>query len=179
MNTEKRILASRANGAKSRGPITPAGKARSRSAIRSHRLAAANVLTNESSNAFFTLLGHHYNCLAPTNDIECAMIEEMVSAYWRMRRGWAIENSLLEGATVNQPDGPELSRIAQANAELSSNQQVIALRGEETRLQRIYQRALHNFLMLKKFKSRRDQANSCVSDLSPQIPEPAEPTEPK
>jgi len=179
MNTEKRVLASRANGAKSRGPITPAGKARSRSAIRSHRLAAANVLTNESSTAFFTLLGHHYNCLVPTNDVECAMIEEMVSAYWRMRRGWAIENSLLEDATVNQPDGPELSRIAQANAELSSNQQVIAIWSEETRLQRIYQRALHNFLMLKKFKARREAANSLVSDLSSQTPDPTEPTEPE
>ncbi|MEO8373036.1 MAG: hypothetical protein ABI806_27875 [Candidatus Solibacter sp.] len=178
MNTEKRILASRANGARSRGPITPAGKARSRSAIRSHRLAAANVLSNESSTAFFTLLGHHYNCLVPTNDLECAMIEEMVSAYWRMRRGWAIENSLLESATADQPDGPELLRISQANGELSSNQQVIALRREETRLHRVYQRALHNLFLVRKLESNAGAHNSPVSNIPTEIPDPTEPTEP-
>ena len=179
MNTEKRILASRANGAKSRGPVTPEGKARMRSAVRSRRLAEASVLSNESSDAFLKILHHHYDCLAPANDVECAMIEEMVSSYWRVRRGWAIENSLLETATATQPDGPELVRIALANAELSTNQQVVTLRREETRLQRIYQRSLHNLFLLKNLKSPRTTRKFPVSNNSSEIEEPTEPTEPR
>ena len=55
MISQKRILAARANGALSRGPKTPKGKARSRNAARSRRLTDAVVLGMESREAFHEL----------------------------------------------------------------------------------------------------------------------------
>jgi hypothetical protein len=77
------------------------------------------------------------------------MIEEMAAAYWRMRRAWAIENRLMEKAIRNQPrGGDEAERIAGAFAELAVTPQFNLLHRYETRLHRIYQRALHNLLLL-------------------------------
>ena len=115
MISQKRILAARANGALSRGPKTPEGKARSRNAVRSRRLTDCTVLGNESREAFQDLFNFHVDCFSPLDDVEMGMVEEMASAYWRIRRNWAIENYLLESAAAAQPEGPELPRIAAAS----------------------------------------------------------------
>ena len=108
MISQKRILAARANGALSRGPKTPEGKARSRNAVRSRRLTDGVVLGQESREAFQELFNFHVDCFSPLDDVEMGMVEEMASAYWRLRRNWAIENYLLESAAAAQPAGPEL-----------------------------------------------------------------------
>src|SRR5689334_14903135 len=101
MSSEKRILASRANGALSRGPKTPEGKARSaRNALRHGLLAKYVVLRNESHEGFEELCKIYTNRFAPVDDVEMGLIEEMASAYWRMHRGWAIENHLMNTATA-------------------------------------------------------------------------------
>ena len=100
MISQKRILAARANGALSRGPKTPEGKARSRGVLRSRRLTECTVLANESSDAFHDLFNSHIDCFSPLDDVELGMVEEMASAYWRIRRNWAIGNYLLETAAA-------------------------------------------------------------------------------
>lgn len=60
MSSQERILSSRANGARPRGPTTPAGKqASSLNAIRHGILAKCVVLTNESRENFDILLAQH------------------------------------------------------------------------------------------------------------------------
>ena len=179
MISQKRILAARTNGALSRGPKTPGGKARSRNAARGRRLTDAVVLGMESREAFHDLLSFHVECFSPLDDVERGMVEEMASAFWRLRRNWAIENYLLESAAAAQPDGPELPRIAAAFSELSSTPQLANLRRYETRLHVMYQRALHNLLMLRQAKYQFEPKKSCVSIISPALEEPNEPTEPK
>src|SRR5581483_12358545 len=57
MATENQIRASRANGAQSRGPVTPGGKARSsKNALRHGLLTDTVVLDNENRSAFTELL---------------------------------------------------------------------------------------------------------------------------
>ena len=90
-----------------RGPKTPEGKARSRNAIRSRRLTDCTVVGNESREAFQDLFKLHVDSFSPVDDVEMGMIEEMASAYWRIRRNWAIENYLLETAAAAQPEGPD------------------------------------------------------------------------
>ena len=149
MSSLRRINSSRANGARSRGPITPQGKERSSAnALRHGLLAKCVVLENESSECFDELVTQHQERFAPADGVEFAMIEEMVAANWRMRRAWAIENRLMEKATRKQPPGDELSRMAAAFSELAASPELNLLHRYEARLHRIYQRALDNLLIL-------------------------------
>src|ERR1039457_3625563 len=179
MISQKRIRAARANGALSRGPKTPEGKARSRNAVRSRRLTDGVVLGQESREAFQELFNFHVDCFSPLDDVEMGMVEEMASAYWRLRRNWAIENYLLESTAAAQPEGPELPRIAAAFSELSAGPQLANLRRYETRLHVMYQRALHNLLILRNAKNQSEPRKSCVSNIPHELEEPNEPDEPK
>jgi hypothetical protein len=150
MSSLRRINSSRANGARSRGPITLEGKEHaSTNALRHGLLAKRVVLESESSECFDELVTQHIQRFAPADGVEFAMIEEMVAANWRMRRAWAIENSLMEKAIRNQPPGDEVARIAGAFSDLAASPQLNLLHRYEARLHRIYQRALHNFLLLR------------------------------
>jgi hypothetical protein len=179
MISQKRLLANRANGALSRGPKTPEGKARSRGALRSRRLADCTVLGNESRDAFQDLFNFHVDCFSPLDDVEMGMVEEMSSAYWRIRRNWAIGNCLLESATAAQPEGAELPRLAAAFSQLSTGPQLALLRKDETRLHVMYQRALYNLLLLRTARNRSEPKKSRVSTISSDFSEPTEPNQPK
>jgi hypothetical protein len=149
MSSLRRINASRANGARSRGPITPEGKERAATnALRHGLLAKCVVLQYESNECFDDLVTQHIQRFAPADGVEFAMIEEMVAANWRMRRAWAIENRLMDKAIRNQPPGDEASRIANAFSELAASPEMNLLHRYEARLHRIYQRALDNLLIL-------------------------------
>ena len=100
-----RIKASRRNGARSRGPKTPAGKSRSSAnAIRHGLLAKCVVLGNESQENFQDLLGRYLDKFAPLDGVEFGMIEEMIASYWRLRRAMAIERYLFDQA-LDRPSG--------------------------------------------------------------------------
>jgi hypothetical protein len=105
-------------------------------------------LQNESNECFDNLVTQHIQRFAPADGVEFAIIEEMVAANWRMRRAWAIENSLMDKAIRNQPPGNEVSRIAAAFSQLAASPELNLLHRYEARLHRIYQRALDNLLLL-------------------------------
>src|ERR1035437_4162877 len=149
MSSLRRINSSRANAARSRGPITPEGKERSSAHPPPPGLLPNGVvLKNESSQCFDALVPQHIQRFAPADGVEFAMIEEMVAANWRMRRAWAIENRLMEKAIRNQPPGDEVARIAAAFSEPAASPELNLLHRYEARLHRIYQRALNNLVML-------------------------------
>ena len=101
--SSKKSATARANGAKSHGPATAAGLARSsRNATRhglSTRAAAlpptSIVLGEESPADFQRLLDSYLDEFAPTSPIEVELVETMVSARWRLRRLANIETILL------------------------------------------------------------------------------------
>ena len=92
MPTDKQLAASRANGALSRGPKTPEGKARAaRNSLRHGLLARAVVLEGESRGKFDTLVCQLSEALQPQSAIEHLFIGKMAAAHWRQIRTWAIE----------------------------------------------------------------------------------------
>src|ERR1035441_5248672 len=169
MSSPRRIDASRANGARSRGPITAEGQERSSTnAIRHGLLAKCVVLENESGPCFDDLVAQHTERFAPVDGVEFGMIEEMAAAYWRMRRAWAIENRLMEKALRNQPPGDEAARIAAAFSELAATPELNLLHRYEARLHRIYQRALFNLTLLGE-RELPNEANPISEHPAPQF----------
>jgi len=150
MSSEKRILSSRANGALSRGPVTPAGKLTSSlNAIRHGLFAKCVVLPTEGRAGFDILMDQHIQFYNPINDVELGVIEEMVASLWRLRRTWAIETQMHADAIDNQPPGDEVGRLVAAFTELASTPQLPLLHRYETRLHNTRQRALKNIHLLR------------------------------
>jgi hypothetical protein len=92
-----RAEASRRNGARSRGPKTPEGKARaSRNALK-HGLRAAKhlVLPAEDPGAFGALEAALLEELAPEGAIQTVLARQVVSAAWRLARVERMEAELL------------------------------------------------------------------------------------
>jgi len=104
MSSGRRIQSSRANGRRSKGPATAAGKLRSsQNSLRHGLLARCLVLEDESPEAFEALLAQHIEHLQPAGDLEFGLVEEMVAACWRTRRSWAIETHMID-AVPTAPD---------------------------------------------------------------------------
>lgn len=155
MSSQRRIDSSRANGHRSHGPATPAGKLRSsQNALKHGLLSDTIVLPGESAECFDTLCTEHLQRFAPADGVERGMIEEMAASYWRLRRVWAIENEFLTAALDSQPAGAgtsDLGRIAASFRQLAASPELALLHRYEARLHRMYQRAFYNVLLLQNF----------------------------
>ena len=150
MSSLSRILASRANGSHSKGPTTADGKRRSsQNAIRHGLLAHQLVMRDESPDGFDMVMNDHIARLQPADGMELGMVEEMVAAHWRLRRGWAIETRLLENEAAAQPAADPLDRIVDAFQNLASKPSLGLLHRYQTRLHLNYQRTLYNMLLLR------------------------------
>ena len=150
MSSLKRILSSRANGARSRGPITPAGKqASSLNAIRHGLLAKCVVLRTEARAGFDILLDQHIQRYSPDDDVELSVVEEMAATFWRMRRAWAIETRLHDDAINAREPGDEIGRITGAFTDLAASPALALLHRYEARLHNIRQRAFKNIHLLR------------------------------
>ena len=88
-----RAQASRINGAKSRGPKTAAGKARSSRNALKHGLCAEKflVLLEEDPAAFRALEAALLAKLAPVGALQAVLARQIVSAAWRLARAERIE----------------------------------------------------------------------------------------
>jgi hypothetical protein len=99
MATDKQIAAARANGARSRGPKTPEGKARSaRNATRHGDLSRTVLLKGESREGFEQLVGVIYDALKPANAFDELLIGKMAAAHWRQLR--ILNREKLEGESL-------------------------------------------------------------------------------
>ena len=149
MATQKRIAASRQNGAKSRGPVTDLGKERSsRNALRHGLLSRTVVLDDEDPKQFKALLDQHVAKFQPNGDIEHQTVEEMAVCQWKLRRLNIIETTLLDDYSSDHgyTDDAELS-IAEA---FQARQRTLAnLERYSARLTRQYYRAFRHLQELR------------------------------
>lgn len=175
MSSVRRINASRANGARSRGPATPEGKARSsQNAVTHGLLSRAVVLGAESKEAFEALFEDFVTCFAPVGTVELTLVEEMAVSTWRQRRCWAVETRMVDEAAARSAAGP-VSSIASAYTDLASGPALPLIHRYEARIHKMYQRALNNLLLLRETIEMPNEPNP-ISEHSAGPPEPAAPT---
>ena len=94
-----RQAAARANGAKSKGPITPEGKARSsRNALKHGLLAEYVVLEEESEENFAEFAAEFHDFLQPANPVARMLVDDLVAANWRRMRVRSIEAEIFNVA---------------------------------------------------------------------------------
>jgi hypothetical protein len=113
-------------------------------------MAKCVVLDNESQEGFDTLLAGFIERFAPADGVELGLVEEMFSAFWRQRRAWAIETRIMNGAISTQPpDQDELTRLTGAFTAVAAQPPLELMHRYETRLHRIFQRALANLILMR------------------------------
>jgi hypothetical protein len=111
-----RAEASRRNGAKSRGPKTPEGKARSAQNALKHGLRAQKyiVLPEEDAAEFAGLEAAMIEELAPVGALQTVLARRVAIAAWRLARADRIEVELFEERGYGDA-GPGLALIRDGN----------------------------------------------------------------
>ena len=186
MSSLRRMQASRANGAKSHGPTTPAGlQIASRNALRHGLTAQTVVLTNESATRFEQLLAHYVEHFEPQSEVEMDFVEEMAVAKWRQRRTWSIETATLDHELDQQDPGlakkyervDHPTRLVLALESLQQRGPALQLISRyETRLNRHFERALHNLYLVQaknNFLPNEPSSESEHASIQPKIQQPA------
>jgi hypothetical protein len=145
--TDAGRLASQANSAKSTGPVTPEGKARSsQNAVRHGILAESVVLDSESVEGFYEVLSTLQDELQPVTSIESRYVETMALAEWRKLRLICLEKEQI-AIEIRRQELADLSNLSnlssQDGATLSPNHQTaLAFRAlsDESRAQELLNR---------------------------------------
>ena len=97
----RRAAAARANGAKSRGPVTAQGKANSRRNSFRHGLRATTFPVDAASESGrLDLIAQYMDSLLPRSENERVLIEIMATAEWRQRCLWEVEQTVLNDKKV-------------------------------------------------------------------------------
>jgi len=153
MSSLRQIEASRSNGARSRGPVSPSGKqASARNSLRHGLLARTVVLEGESLDGFKTMLKSLTREFNPATEAETELVETMAVSRWRLLRIWGIQKTEFDREIDLQPReaGPKCVRAGMAFRNMADNSRSLdLLLRYETSLERQYNRALKNLLNLQ------------------------------
>jgi hypothetical protein len=141
--------AARINGAKSHGPITPEGKARSSQNGRIHGLTASRIVfqTPEEQSEYDTLRAEYTGNLAPKGPIERDLCEQLIHAAWRLRSLAVADAALYDTATGD----PLLSN------DPGIEKKAALLHRYRTTAERSYQRALNQLKSIQNDRLYREQ----------------------
>jgi hypothetical protein len=94
--SERRAAAARANGVKSRGPVTAIGKANSSRNSHRHGLRSRTLFADqESAGQLTAILASFEREFQPHSEIEHTLIRTMALARWRRTCLWKLETSIL------------------------------------------------------------------------------------
>ncbi len=188
--TEAQRAAARANGARSKGPVTEDGKAKSAlNALRHGLLAGSIVLSTESRPKFEALLSGYVDEYQPEGQTENDLVDEIAAAKWQQQRCWMLITSLLDATMTRMADAidAEFEEIdAPTRTALAFLQQadqggaLVLLNRYVARHARDWHRAIDKLRAIQ--KERREQTaatddlpNEPKPDLTPVRSTPSEP----
>jgi hypothetical protein len=154
MLSERRLAAIRANGAKSRGPVTAQGKANSARNNFRHGMRSRMVFPDHTADpAWFPLLAGYCAEFEPQSDHELSLVHTLALADWQTIYLWALEANLINHETdrlthlhpdddpADDPDAEMTPRcrVAFAFTNLANNNGVLdRIQRHEARLDRLY-----------------------------------------
>jgi hypothetical protein len=180
MSSDRRIRASRANGALSGGPKTQSGKQRSGfNAVKTGAFAKSIVLNNESPALLAKLRDEYFGHLQPGNPIERDLVEEMVISKWLCRRAWRLESSSVNYKMDEQKDQvdakhshiQEHSRTAIAHTDLYDNSAALPhIQRSQVRNLRVFHRALKQLHDLRRHALQQNDQTNLVPDADTNSP---------
>jgi hypothetical protein len=161
MKSERSILASRINGAKSRGPVTSAGKLKSsRNALRHGMLSHVLLIEGESQKNFMSLFNEIHDEFQPCTGVETTLVEDMAINRWRQTRLLNLESAGISSQIRRQAEmgqGEQLSPAAcaaEAVRTLTDQSRMLEfLSRHETRCARQYDRSLRRLIELRAQKN--------------------------
>ena len=100
MSTSKQSAASRANGQKSRGPITAEGKAKSRFNALKHGIhAETQIMFDETAEDLAELTAEIHQQYHPADPTERFLVDTLIHNEWRLRRMRRVEADLWQHAS--------------------------------------------------------------------------------
>src|SRR5579884_562794 len=176
LNTQTRTKAeiARENGARSHGPISAEGKARSAQNAATHSLSTANVvcLTSEDQQRYDAHCQSYADCWKPENIMEIDLVEEMAAAKWQERRCQSIETAILNMQMDMQPENLSGSdRFALAFMDLADHSKVLQLLLRYTsEHNRRFHRAMRQLIALRSkgvFAPHTEKRNEPTTASSP------------
>jgi hypothetical protein len=155
--------AARRNGAKSKRPKTPEGKAQSSQNARKHGLCASfDVLPGEAQPTFDQLLASLVEIYHPEGAIECELVRSLAIVRWRLRRIPDLESSIMtnqlalgkEEIDDEFSEIGDLGRLGFVFQRLSDRSQAVSLLIRyEASLSRVYDRTSKHLRALQKLRN--------------------------
>jgi hypothetical protein len=195
MRTEHQSETSRQNGAKSHGPVTPEGQAKSsQNALRHGLTAAVVVLHHENPEEFKKLLSSYIDDFRPANQSQQDLVETLAATRWRFNRLMAMEVRLFEQELARNREAVdqeftgvgETGKLAWTLDKMVNTSKTPAhLLRYESQLNRTYDRALKQLKDLQSMQSaaalakpNRDSNGAAIPNSLNHLPEiPNEPNE--
>ena len=151
------IAASRANGAKSRGPVTPEGKSISAQNAERHGIfASICTIQGEAPELFASLIADLYETWTPTDEHERALVDTMAMALWRRTRIAALESAGINlQLAKSEIQNPETTHHYLAITSLAEESRSFELLNRyEARFTRMYERAARSLMAYRKFRQQ-------------------------
>jgi hypothetical protein len=184
--SEARAAASRANGAKSRGPVTGQGKSHSSKNSLRHGLRALDPFAaQESDKTWIALHARFVHELKPRTEHERDLVKIAASAHWRRLSLWPLEKSILNGEMLRQNSPTSEGNMPVALRAFHENTSSLEILGRmESRFSRTAMRAqnllheLRRAKVLMRSEARRQNAQNRKQNINERTPELAENTDP-
>src|SRR6266540_1598642 len=179
MTTQLKSDTARVNGAKSHGPKTAEGRAKSSRNATKHGLSSRNplVLECENEDDFQAVHEQQMEIHQPATPAEKDLVDQMVAARWRILRLQSIETDVLDTEMRRRQENQrergrdDIIRLSNAYTTVADNSRAMALASRcESRFTRIYQ---SSYKILRELQAARAKQST-----QPVAPEPTQPEPP-